>query len=81
MKLVTAKEHEVFGRMEDLLLSRDYRCVASDDDTSSYRKRGALIYVTLRKVTGIHDPVVATVTVEAYNSKGLAIVLDEVGAA
>lgn len=90
MKLVTAKEHEVYGRMADLLDRRGYTRVAYTEDTATFRRREGLgPTVSIVKRSGlIHDPIRAQVSdlsdepgfaqgTSAYNAKGLAILLDQ----
>lgn len=83
MRLRGDKMNEVFGRMDDLLLTRGYECVASRDETTTYRKLAGAT-VTLYATGQMHDPVKAVVSdlppgeQAAWNSKGLHILLDHV---
>jgi hypothetical protein len=75
--------HEVFGRMDDILLTRGYACVASSEETTTYRKQGGAT-VTLHQTGQMHDPIKAVVSdlpvgeQAAWNSKGLSILLSRV---
>lgn len=73
----TSKEREVLDRMELLLIERGFkRC---DNDVAFYRRGD--VEVVLRRTSSMHDPIKATAvshSPSAWNSTGLAIVLDGV---
>lgn len=80
MHLRGEKMNEVFGRMDDVLLTRGYECIASGEETTTYRKPSGAT-VTLFATGMLHDPVKAVVSdlpgnQAAWNHKGLISLLD-----